>query len=68
MFYVFLQNVYNIYPENEFHMLIQQAVKSNNTDAEIYADIQQKLSKIKQKIWKKKLCLDKINQVNELGN
>lgn len=46
-FFLFLQNVYNIYPENEFHMLIQQAVKSNNTDAEIYADIQQKLPKIK---------------------
>lgn len=46
-FFLFLQNVYNIYPENEFHMLIQQAVKSNNTDAEIYADIQQKLCKIK---------------------
>lgn len=46
-FFLFLQNVYNIYPENEFHLLIQQAVKSNNTDADIYADIQQKLPKIK---------------------
>lgn len=46
-FFLFLQNVYNIYPENEFHMLIQQAVKSNNTDADIYADIQRKLPQIK---------------------
>lgn len=46
-FFLFLQNIYNIYPENEFHMLIQQAVKTNNTDSEIYADIQQKLPKIK---------------------
>jgi len=46
-FFLFLQNVYNIYPENEFHMLIQQAVKTKNTDAEIYADIQQNLPKIR---------------------
>lgn len=46
-FFLFLQNVYNIYPENEFYLLIQHAVKSNHTDADIYADIQQKLPKIK---------------------
>lgn len=46
-FYLFLQNIYNIYPENEFHMLIQQAVKANNDDADIYAQIQQNLPKIK---------------------
>ena len=45
--YLFLQNVYNIYPENEFHMLIQKAVKTKNTDADIYSDIQQNLPKIK---------------------
>ncbi|MBV8801733.1 MAG: FAD-binding protein [Gammaproteobacteria bacterium] len=46
-FFLFLQNVYNIYPENEFHVLIQEAVKSKNSDAEIYAYIQQNLRKIK---------------------
>ncbi len=43
----FLQNVYNIYPEHEFFMLMQQAVHANNTDAEIYAEIQQKLPQVK---------------------
>lgn len=46
-FYVFLQNIYNIYPENEFHWLIQEAVKTKETDAEIYQEIQQNLPKIK---------------------
>ena len=39
-----------------------------NWQTSLYLERKKKLSKIKQKIWKKKLCLDKINQVNELGN
>ncbi len=46
-FFLFLQNIYNIYPENEFHLLIQDAVKAHATDEEIYASIQQKLPNIK---------------------
>lgn len=46
-FYLFLQNVYNIYPENEFHMLIQEAIKEKDTDEEIYAYLQQKLPNMK---------------------
>ncbi|MDA8561685.1 FAD-binding protein [Gammaproteobacteria bacterium] len=44
--YLFLQNVYNIFPENEFHLLIQQCIKENQHDADIYVDIQKKLPKI----------------------
>jgi len=46
-FYLFLQNVYNIYPENAFHFLIREACKQAETDREIYAYIQEKISTIK---------------------
>lgn len=46
-FFLFLQNIYNIYPENKFHYLIQETIAVNNSDAEIYAAIQQKLVHIK---------------------
>ncbi len=46
-FYLFLQNVYNIYNEKEFHYLIFQACELYKTDEEIYKYIQQKLPTIK---------------------
>ncbi len=46
-FFLFLQNVYNIYPENAFHLLITQHTEKFNTDNEIYEAIKQDLPKIK---------------------
>jgi hypothetical protein len=46
-FYLFLQNVYNLYPENEFHNLIDKACKKYATDKEIYEYIQRELPSIK---------------------
>ena len=46
-FYLFLQHIYNIYPENEFHCLIQRACQQYNTDKDIYNYIQEKLPTIK---------------------
>jgi SAM-dependent methyltransferase len=46
-FFLFLQNVYNIYPENEFHLLIREACTKHATDKEIYEYVQQNVKKIK---------------------
>ena len=46
-FYLFLQNVYNIYPENEFHALIREASDKHESDKEIYGYLQKKLPEIK---------------------
>ena len=39
----FLQNVFNLYPEEDFHALITETVKSNTTDEAIYKAIQEQL-------------------------
>ncbi|MFB5652749.1 class I SAM-dependent methyltransferase [Leptospira wolffii] len=46
-FYLFLKNVYHLYPEDQFHSLILDIVKSKKTDAEIYAAILSRLPEIK---------------------
>jgi len=39
-FFLFLKNVYNLYPEEPFHRLIAGATRSARTDREIYALVQ----------------------------
>ncbi len=39
-FFLFLKNVYNLYPEETFHQLIESSARSGRTDREIYALIQ----------------------------
>lgn len=39
-FFLFLKNVYNLYPEETFHHLIESSARSARTDREIYALIQ----------------------------
>lgn len=46
-FYLFLQNIYRICPEDKFHALIINACKQYKTDQEIYACIQKELPTIK---------------------
>ncbi len=47
-FYRFLQNVYRLYPEDRFHLLIQDAVKTHrDDDAAIYSELQRQLPSIK---------------------
>lgn len=45
-FYKFLENVYSIYPNKEFHKLILEATQSHETDEQIYAEIQRRLPEI----------------------
>ncbi|MRX70215.1 hypothetical protein SAMN06265349_101784 [Flavobacterium resistens] len=45
-FFLFLKNVFNLYPEKEFHELIYQNTISKNTDKEIYLATQAKLDDI----------------------
>lgn len=45
-FLLFLKNVYNLYPEDQFHQLIDRATRSGKTDKEIYLLIQSQLSTI----------------------
>lgn len=42
----FLENVYSIYPNKEFHALILNATQKYETDEEIYAEIQRQLPEI----------------------
>lgn len=46
-FYLFLQNVYHIYPEDRFQTLIAEACAKGRSDEEIYRYIQQRLGDIK---------------------
>ena len=46
-FYRFLQNVYRLYPEDRFHMLIKEACAQHAGDEDIYRALQQKLPGIK---------------------
>ena len=46
-FYLFLQNVYRIYPEDRFHTLIKEACGRHAGDEAIYRELQQKLPAIK---------------------
>lgn len=46
-FYLFLKNVYNIYPESDFYTLIKNACAHCQNDQEIYTYIQERLGTIK---------------------
>jgi len=45
--YLFLQNIYRIYPEDKFHYLILQLCEKYSTDKEIYEQLQKQLPTIK---------------------
>lgn len=45
-FYLFLKNVYNIYPEDKFHELIVDAVREGRSDRDIYQLAQGRLHSI----------------------
>ncbi len=44
---MFLQNVYNIYPEDKFHFLIKEISEKYTSDEDIYREIQKELPTIK---------------------
>lgn len=46
-FYLFLQNVYHLYPENQFHQLILDLTAEYGTDEEIYQKLLERLPEIK---------------------
>lgn len=46
-FFLFLQNVYHLYPESPFHQLIIDATKESPSDQDIYLKIQERLAGIK---------------------
>ena len=46
-FYLFLKNVYHLYPEDDFHQLILSTVQSAATDREIYHLTQARLSTVR---------------------
>ncbi len=46
-FFLFLQNVYHLYPESPFHQLILDATNEFRTDQEIYLALQERLGGIK---------------------
>lgn len=45
-FLKFLKNVFNLYPETDFHNLIDETTKIKNNDKEIYLSVQSKLDDI----------------------
>lgn len=46
-FYLFLQNIYHLYPEDRFHTLIHQICREQNNDESIYRALQIQLPTIK---------------------
>ncbi|MDP1768264.1 MAG: class I SAM-dependent methyltransferase [Nitrospirota bacterium] len=46
-FFLFLQNVYHLYPEDRFHQLIIDLTNESGSDQLIYTTLQQRLSAIK---------------------
>jgi FAD/FMN-containing dehydrogenase len=46
-FYLFLQNIYRLYPEDRFHTLIQEACAHQDDDEAIYRELQARLPGIK---------------------
>lgn len=45
--YLFLQNVFHLYPEDRFHALIKDVVSRQATDEAIYREVQAKLGTVK---------------------
>lgn len=46
-FYLFLQNIYRLYPEDRFHTLIKQLALELESDEEVYRRLQRGLKRIK---------------------
>jgi SAM-dependent methyltransferase len=46
-FYLFLENVFHLYPEERFHELIADASAKHAADREVYEDVQKRLPTIK---------------------
>jgi hypothetical protein len=46
-FYRFLQTIYRLYPEDQFHMLIKESCAQHAADEAIYRHIQERLPEIK---------------------
>lgn len=46
-FYTFLQNIYNVYPEDKLHYLIKTCCEKHEKDHDIYHSVQQQLLTIK---------------------
>src|SRR2546430_6369387 len=46
-FYLFLQNVFHLYPEDRFHQLIGEVASRYDSDREIYEKLQERLPEIK---------------------
>lgn len=45
--FLFLQNIFHLYPEEKYHLLIKNSAASHPSDMAIYEDITSKLSKIR---------------------
>src|SRR5690349_7766127 len=45
--YLFLQNIFRLYPEDRFHTLLKSACRDLGSDEEIYRKVQGELSSIK---------------------
>ena len=45
-FYLFLQNIFHLFPEDRFHALIKEAIVAHETDESMYRHIQEGLSEI----------------------
>lgn len=46
-FFLFLQNVFHLYPEAEFHQMIIDLVKKDSTDAQVYLALLERLPALK---------------------
>lgn len=67
-FYSFLQNIFNIYPEDRFHLLIMDAVKQYEDDENIYQHIQRALPSIQPALSLFRFALPSlIKQKKEMG-
>jgi SAM-dependent methyltransferase len=68
-FYLFLQVVFHLYPEDKFHYLINETSQELNTDEEIYKRVQTSLPKIKPFLSELTLALPALKkQKKEMSN
>lgn len=68
-FYRFLQVIFHLYPEDKFHYLINETIKTGGTDEEIYKKIQINLPKIKPFLSELTLALPALKkQKKEMSN
>ncbi len=53
----FLKNIYSLYPEDQFHQLIDRATQAGQTDKEIYEKVQSQISTITPYFWELRYAL-----------